>query len=254
MENAIEKFKKEVQENINLLGEDEEMKNLSKEWLLQSMVDKYSYNFSWMGRPILQYPQDIVAMQEIIWKVQPDLIVETGIAHGGSLIFYASMMTLLENNGHVLGIDIDIREHNRKEIEKHPMFKRITMLEGSSIDKKMVDTVYEFAKDYKKVLVVLDSNHTHDHVLNELKLYSPLVKEGSYLVVMDTCSEMVFRHQAEVGGEQADHFKRPWGAGNNPMTGMKEFLEINDRFEIDIDMDNKLQLSCAPNGYLKCIK
>src|SRR5687767_2059719 len=148
----------------------------------------YSYNFSWMGRPIIQYPQDIIAMQEIIWQTKPDLIIETGIAHGGSIVYYASLLELI-GKGLVLGIDIDIREHNKKAIEAHPMFKRIKMFEGSSVDENMLQKVKEVAKDKEMILVVLDSNHTHEHVLAELRMYSELVTKGSYLVVFDTIVE-----------------------------------------------------------------
>ncbi|MCI9082440.1 MAG: cephalosporin hydroxylase [Lachnospiraceae bacterium] len=254
MNNPIEQFKEEVKQNIEKLGEDTQLRELSEQWFCKSMDDKYSYNFRWMGRPIIQYPQDIMAMQEIIWDVKPDLIIETGIAHGGSLIFYASLLTLLGNHGHVLGIDIDIREHNRTEIEHHPMFDKITMYEGSSIDKDMIQKVFEFAKDYQKILVVLDSCHTGSHVLEECRLYSPLVKQGSYLVVMDTCSEMIYRRMKEANEELPEHLVRPWKLGDNAMTGMQEFLKENDRFQIDTGIDHKLQISCAPNGYLQCIK
>jgi len=186
----------------------------------------------------------MIVLQEIIWQVKPDLIIETGIAHGGSLIFSASMLELLGNNGQVLGIDIDIREHNRVEIEKHPMFKRITMIQGSSIDKSVVQQVYNFAKDKKQVLVALDSNHTHEHVLRELQLYSPLVTKGSYLVVFDTIIEDM----------PEDFFlDRPWGKGNNPKTAVWDFLKSNDRFEIDKEIENKLLITVAPDGYLKCV-
>jgi cephalosporin hydroxylase len=221
------------------------MNELTLKWLVESAKVKYSYNFAWMGRPIIQYPQDMIAMQEIIWKVQPDLIIETGIAHGGSLIFYASMLELIGESGQVLGIDIDIRQHNRLEIEKHPMFKRITMIEGSSIDEDIAKQVYQFAKNKQRVLVVLDSNHTHEHVLKELQLYSSLVTKGSYLVVFDTAVEDM----------PADFFPdRPWGRGNNPKTAVWEFLKHNDRFEIDKEMEAKLLITVAPDGYLKCVK
>jgi cephalosporin hydroxylase len=198
-----------------------------------------------MGRPIIQFPQDILAMQEIIWKVKPDLIIETGIAHGGSLIFYASMLELIGENGQILGIDIDIREHNRVEIEKHSMFKHITMMQGSSIDEEVAQKVYEFAKGKQRVIVVLDSNHTHDHVLKELELYSSLVTNNSYLVVFDTVVE-----------DMPDDFfpDRPWGKGNNPKTAVWEFLKTNDRFQIDKDIEAKLLVTVAPDGYLKCVK
>lgn len=254
MKNPIELFKEEVANNIKNLGENAELHDLSEQWVCKSMNEKYPYNFRWLGRPIIQYPQDIMAMQEIIWDVKPDLIIETGIAHGGSLIFYASMMTLLGNNGHVLGIDIDIREHNRKEIEKHPMYDRITMFEGSSIDTTTIDKVYQFAQDYSKVLVVLDSCHTGSHVLEECRLYSPLVKQGSYMVVMDTCTEIIYRRMEENHEELPEHLIRPWKLGDNAMTGVLEFLKENHRFHADMTIENKLQISCAPNGYLKCIK
>jgi cephalosporin hydroxylase len=206
---------------------------------------RYSYNFSWLGRPIIQYPQDMIAMQEIIWRVKPDIIIETGIAHGGSLIFYASMLELLGGGGQVLGIDIDIREHNRQAIEEHPMHKRITMMQGSSIDEKVIVDVRAFAQGRKCVLVTLDSNHTHEHVLAELQSYAPLVTEGSYLVVFDTIVE-----------EMPEGFypDRPWAKGNNPRTAVWEYLKTTDRFEIDKEIEDKLVITAAPDGYLRCVK
>jgi len=241
----VEKFFAEVNQNIETLKEDQNIQGFSNIWLRESVRYKYSYNFTWMGRPIIQYPQDILAMQEIVWQIKPDLIIETGIAHGGSLIFYASMLELIGGKGEILGIDIDIRQHNRVEIEKHPMFKRITMIEGSSIDSEIVKQAYDFAQGKNKVLVILDSKHTHDHVLKELELYSPLVTKDSYLVVFDTVVE-----------DLPDDFypNRPWGKGNNPKTAVKEFLRTSDRFEIDKNIDNKLLITVAPDGYLKCIK
>jgi len=227
------------------MDHDSEVRLLGKNFISKTGKYCYSYNFTWLGRPIIQFPQDIIAMQEIIWQVKPDLIVETGIAHGGSLIFYASMLELLGNNGEVLGIDIDIREHNRVEIEKHPMFKRITMLEGSSIDGSIVSQVYDFAKGKENILVCLDSMHTHDHVLKELELYSPLVTKGSYLVVFDTIIEDM---------PTGFFFDRPWGKGNNPKTAVWEFLRNNKRFEIEKMIENKLLITVSPDGYLKCVK
>ncbi len=222
-------------------------KNLTKKWFKISEKYQYSYHFSWMGRPIIQYPQDIVALQEIIWKIQPDLIIETGIARGGSLIFSASMLELI-GKGKVLGIDVDIRKHNRIEIEKHPMFKRIKMIEGSSIDEKTIKQVYALAKNKKQILVILDSHHSHQHVLKELELYSPLVKKNSYLVVFDTVIEDVSSKS------KTSHQNRPWGKGNNPKTAVKNFLQNNSRFIIDIEIENKLMITVGPSGYLKCIK
>jgi cephalosporin hydroxylase len=242
--NEVEKFFAEVNQNIEGLKEDKNIQGFSNIWLRESVRYKYSYNFTWMGRPIIQYPQDILAVQEIIWQIKPDLVIETGIAHGGSLIFYASMLELI-GGGQVLGIDVDIRQHNRVEIEQHPMFKRITMIEGSSIDSEIVKQVYGFAKDKSKILVVLDSNHTHDHVLKELEIYSSLVTKDSYLVVFDTVVEDL----------PEDFFQnRPWGKGNNPKTAVKEFLRSSDRFEVDKNLESKLLITVAPDGYLKCIK
>jgi len=235
----------ERKRDIQRMAEDRQMAELGLAFVRDTAKYKYSYNFTWLGRPIIQLPQDIVAMQEIIWQVKPDLIIETGIAHGGSLMLYASMLELLHGDGQVLGIDIDIREHNRVEIEKHPMFKRITMMQGSSTDEDIVQQVYDFAKNKKQVLVALDSSHTHNHVLKELQLYSPFVTKGSYLVVFDTLIEDM----------PEDFFPdRPWGRGNNPKTAVWEFLKTNKRFEIDREIENKLLITVAPDGYLRCIR
>lgn len=239
---------------------DREFRELSRQWMVRSMDTKYSYTFRWMGRPIIQYPQDIMAMQEIIWEVKPDLIIETGIAHGGSLIFYASMMKLLDiatgrkKRGHVVGVDIDIRKHNRIAIEEHPMYDAITMYEGSSIDDEIVGKVYDFAKDYRKVIVVLDSCHTKDHVLEECRKYSDLVNVGSYLVVMDTIGETYYKDKEAKAEPLKEHVLRPWGMGNNAANGAEAFLKENDKFEVNHAEDNKLMLSCAPSGYLRRIK
>ncbi|MEK7991474.1 MAG: cephalosporin hydroxylase family protein [Thiotrichaceae bacterium] len=238
-------FEEDKKKNLQKVMIDKEVMLSSYRWICQTAPYKYSYNFKWLGRPIIQYPQDIMAMQELIWEIQPDLIIETGIAHGGSLIFYASMLELLGNGGQVLGIDIDIRSHNRIEIEKHPMYKHITMLEGSSIDEKIIKQVYAFAKDKQRIMVTLDSNHTHEHVLKELQAYAPLVTKDSYLVVFDTIVEDM----------PEDFFPdRPWEKGNNPKTAVWEFLKNNDRFEIDKTIETKLLITVAPDGYLKCIK
>lgn len=184
-------------------------------------------------------------MQEIIWRTKPDIIIETGIAHGGSLVFYASMLELLGGDGQVVGIDVEIRPPNRAAIESHPMFKRITMIEGSSIDEAVVEQVRQLARRKRNVLICLDSNHTHAHVLQELRLYAPLVTKGSYLVVFDTVIEDM---------PAGYFFDRPWDKGNNPKTAVWEFLKTTDRFEIDRDIPNKLLITVAPDGYLKCVK
>lgn len=227
------------------MSKDEELKKIVLKFMTKAIKYKYSYNFDWLGRPIIQHPEDMVAMQEIIWRVKPDLIIETGIAHGGSLIFYAFLLEMISGDGRMLGIDIDIREHNRVEIEKHPMYKRITLIQGSSIDDEVIKQVKKIAEDKKRVLVCLDSLHTHEQVLKELELYSPLVTKGSYLVVFDTIIEDMPK------GFFPD---RPWDKGRNPRTAVWEFLKTNDRFEIDKEIENKLLITMAPDGYLKCVK
>jgi cephalosporin hydroxylase len=226
-------------------------------FILDSVEDKYSYNFSWLSRPIIQYPQDVVAVQELIWQIKPDLIIETGIAHGGSLIFSASMLALLDlcdaieaattldpnkSKRKVLGIDVDIRGHNRAAIEAHPMASRIQMIQGSSILPDVIEQVRQVAKDYDRILVCLDSNHTHDHVLAELEAYAPLTSAGSYCVVFDTIVEDM------PAGMFPD---RPWGLGNNPKTAVWEYLKRHPEFEIDKSIQNKLLITVAPDGYLK---
>ncbi len=242
--NPIAQFKFVRKKNIKKLGQNKKLKVSALKFIIDSSKYKYSYNFEWLGRPIIQIPQDIVAMQEIIWQVKPDLVIETGIAHGGSLIFYASMLELI-GRGEVLGIDIDIRKHNRREIEKHKMFKRIKMIEGSSVDEKVIEKVKKMVKKHKKILVCLDSLHTHEHVLKELNLYSKFVNKGSYLVVFDTIIEYMPK----------GFFKdRPWDKGNNPATAVRMFLKNNKNFIVDKEIDNKLLITSAPEGFLKRIK
>lgn len=245
MPHSSQEFEQEVQNNIQLLSQNQDLQNLSQQWSQDAIRSRYSYNFTWMGRPIIQFPQDMIVMQEIIWRVKPDLIIECGIAHGGSLIYYASLLELIGGNGLVLGIDIDIRPHNRIAIEDHPMSKRIKMIEGSSTDENLVKEIYTIASEKNCVLVSLDSNHTHEHVLRELELYSPLVTKNSYIVVFDTIIEDMppnFYHD------------RDWDQGNNPKTAVYEFLRNNDRFQIDKDIQHKILITASPDGYLQCIK
>jgi len=231
-------------ERIERNSQDAALQGAARVFLKESLRTKYSYNFSWMGRPIIQYPQDIVALQEIIWCVKPDLIIETGIAHGGSLIFSASMLELIGGQGTVLGIDVDIRDHNRTEIENHPMFRRIKMIEGSSIDEQIIQEVEKIVNNHTTVMVFLDSNHTCDHVLEELRLYSPFVSKGSYIVVFDGIIEEVSEHVSE---------DRPWGPGNSPLTAIRHFLRSNTDFSVDEEVENKALITAAPSGYLKRI-
>lgn len=240
--NEIERFEAEVRKNIRGLMDDKDVQALSRIWVREIARHKYAYNFSWMGRPIIQFPQDMIAMQEIIWKSRPDLIIETGVAHGGSLIYYASLMEMMNLDGYVLGIDIDIRAHNRSAIDAHPMRKRIEMIEGSSIDGETVAEVAKHALGKKSVMVVLDSNHTHDHVLSELELYSPFVSKGNYLVVFDTLLEDM--------PDDLVH-DRPWGRGNNPKTAVRKFIGSNSGFEVDEAIDAKILITVAPGGFLR---
>jgi cephalosporin hydroxylase len=224
---------------------DAQLQAVTSDWYNRASRHEYSYHFSWMGRPIIQFPQDIVAVQEIIWNTRPDLIIECGIARGGSLILYASLLELLGGSRQVLGIDVDIREINRGEIEAHPMFKNVTMIEGSSVDRAVVEQVQEIAAAHRTIMLVLDSNHTHDHVKQELELYSPLVSAGCYLVVFDTVIEDLPPELCQ---------DRPWGRGNSPKTAVREFLATNKDFEIDEQIHQKLLITAAPEGYLKCVR
>jgi len=226
------------------MSQDKILKKLSRSWFDTAFKYEYSFHFTWLGRPIIQFPQDIVTIQEIIWKTKPNLIIETGIAHGGSLIFSASMLQLI-GKGKVLGIDIDIRKHNRNEIEKHPLFKRIMMIEGSSIDENIAQKVYRIAKGKKRILLFLDSYHTEDHVLKELQLYSRLVRKGSYIIVFDTVVEDMPKNSFP---------NRPWNKNNNPKTAVKKFLKTNKRFVIDKELEKKLLITSCPDGFLKCRK
>ena len=226
------------------MSKDVEFKKLSQQWFDISLKYEYPYHFTWLGRPIIQYPQDILIIQELIKKIKPDLVIETGIARGGSLIFTASILELI-GKGNVIGIDVDIRKHNREEIEKHPMFKRIKMIEGSSIDKKIVKKIFKLAERKKKILVLLDSSHTHSHVLEEPKSYSPLVNKGSYVVVFDTVLEDMPKNSFP---------NRPWDKGDNPKTAVKEFVKKSNRFKIDVDIERKLMITSNPSGFLKCVK
>ncbi len=241
----IKLFEQEKKQFIKDMTSDDDLRKKSLDWMIHADKYKYTYNFTWLGRPIIKFPNDILVMQEIIWNVKPDLIIETGIAHGGSIVFSASILELIGQEGKVLAIDIDIRNHNRMEIEKHPMYKRITMIEGDSISDKVMLQVQQAVKGKKRVMVFLDSLHTHDHVLKEMELYSPFVSVGSYLVLPDTFIEYFPK------GYYSD---RLWDVGNNPMTALREFLKKNDNFEIDKEKSNKLLITEAFDGYLKRTK
>jgi cephalosporin hydroxylase len=230
--------------HIAAMQADPELRRLRREMIRAIAKYRYSYNFTWFGRPIIQLPDDVLAIQELIFRVKPELIVETGVAHGGSIVFSASILELL-GRGSVVGIDIDIRAHNREALEKHPLKKRFQLIEGSSIDEKTAAQVRALAAGKKPTMVVLDSNHTHDHVLRELEIYSPLVGKGSYLLVLDTIVEDM---------DEGSFPDRPWGKGNNPKTAVHAFLAKNDRFVIDKEVEDRLLFTVAPDGFLKCVK
>lgn len=253
----MEDFDNQRANEIVRQGKDDVFSLLSKQWFDKSCEHKYSYHFDWLSRPIIQYPQDIVALQEIIYAVEPDLIIECGVARGGSLIFSASMLALLEYckavesrsvidptkvKSKVLGIDIDIRRKNLAAITAHPLSMHVDLIEGSSTEPRIVEQVTAYAKNFEKILVILDSNHTHSHVLGELKAYAELVTVGSYCIVFDTVIENM---------PDEMHLERPWSRGNNPKTAVMEFLQYSQDFEVDKAIDDKLSISVAPNGYLK---
>lgn len=235
---------------IKANSEDQALRRAAEHFFERSVEGMYSYLFDWCGRPIIQYPQDIVALQEIIWSSKPDLIIETGIAHGGSLVLSSTLLSLLDvaeskdprtSSRKVIGIDIDIRSHNRLAIEEHPFSFKIEMRQGSSIDPQIVADIRQTSASYNRVMVILDSNHTHEHVLEELNQYSPLVSSGQYCVVFDTVIEDL---------PDSFYIDRPWSKGNNPRTAVDEFLSRSTEFRVDDDLQRKLQITVAPNGYL----
>jgi len=258
--NPVQQFAEERNQICAKFDGSSQAREVTRAWINYAQENKYSYQFDWMGRPIIQYPQDIVAMQELIWKLKPDLVIETGIAHGGSLIFSASMLAQIDmceaiergetmdprvSRRKVLGIDIDIRPHNKSAIEAHPMASRIQMIQGSSVAPEIVEQVRAIAMDYQRVLVCLDSNHTHEHVLAELKAYAPMTTVGSYCVVFDTLVEDM---PAEMFTD------RPWGPGDNPKTALLEYLKSNSNFEIDRTIPDRYQITVAPDGFLKRVR
>jgi cephalosporin hydroxylase len=242
-----DRFKRAGAEEVDAQGRDADLRRAGREWFVRANAHRYSYHFEWLGRPVIQYPQDLLAMQEIAWRVQPALIIETGIAHGGSLVFWASMLELNAACGGppdatVLGIDIDIRAHNRAAIDAHPMSRRIAMLEGSSIAPEIATEVRRRAAGRHPILVCLDSNHTHDHVLAELEAYASLTSVGSYCIVFDTIIEDM---------PPETYSDRPWGPGNNPRTAVDAFLRHHQEFEVDSTIDDKILVSMATAGYLR---
>lgn len=241
----MKEFYEQKRTNVAKLTADETIRCLSKEWFEAVSRHRYSYHFSWLGLPTIQFPQDLVALQEIVWSVKPDVVIETGVAHGGSLVFYASLLELIGGDGIAIGIDVDIRAHNRQAIEGHRLRKRIKLVEGSSIADATIGAVERIVGGSRRAIVVLDSNHESSHVLAELRLYQRFVRAGSYLIVLDTVIDAM---PAEFSRG------RPWGPGRGPGTALRHFLQENDRFEVDPECTEKLLLSAAPDGFLKCVK
>jgi cephalosporin hydroxylase len=241
----LEEFRQKKTANIQAQGADQGLKDLALAFMRETGKYDYTYNFSWMGIPVIQFPQDLFAVAEIIFETRPDFIIETGIAHGGGLVFYASMLELLGSAGRVIGVDIALRDHNRTAIQNHPMAHRIELVDGSSIARDVFEKVSKLVGESQRVLVILDSDHTHEHVLRELELYSPLVRAGGYVVVFDTTIE----------DQPAGFFgDRPWTKNNNPKTAVREFLRRNDRFQVDNDIEAKLLITVAREGFLRCVK
>lgn len=230
---------------VAALAADPDAKRVAREWMEVATRHGYSYNFTWLGVPIIQYPEDIVTVQELIWRAEPDLVIETGIAHGGSLLLSASILRLLGGEREVLGVDVDIRAHAREILATHPLAGAVTTVEGSSVAPDVLDRVREVAGRHERILVILDSDHTAAHVAAELDAYADLVSVGSYLVAMDT----VIRWLPE------DAFRdRPWGADDNPWTAVDAFLEADDRFVRASEVDDRLLATAAQGGYLRRIR
>ena len=244
-------FKDKCSAEIINQGNNMLQSTLTQKWFEMANSSNYSYHFESFGRPIIQYPQDIVCVQELIYECKPDLIIETGIAHGGSIINSAAMLTLLDifegkdprtSHRKVVAIDVDIRKHNREALASHPLNFKYELIEGSSIDSEIIKEVEQHALGNEKVMVMLDSMHTEDHVLSELNAYSKYVNVGSYIIVFDTIIERL---------PENTHPNRPWNVGNNPQTAIDKWLPENQNFESNIEIDNKLLISVAPNGYIK---
>jgi cephalosporin hydroxylase len=229
-----QKAAKEMQRNNRLLSK-------AKNVLIKADRYRWLHQNSWMGEPLLNLPQDMFALQEIIYRTKPDYIIETGVAWGGSLLFSASMLELMGGKK-VIGIDIYIPKNLRSRLAKSArLFSRIKLVTGSSTDCSTIEKVKKIIGNCKKVVVILDSFHTHDHVLEELRSYAPFVGKGFYLICGDTIVESI---------PAQGHRPRPWGPGNNPATALKEFLKTKKRFLVDRDIDAKLLFTCHPGGYI----
>ena len=242
--NPIDQYIQDRDEKVKRDMDDRDLRIANERYFESIVTSEYVRNFTWMGMPILQLPSDLMVMQELIWKIKPDYIIETGVAFGGMLVFYASILEAI-GEGKVVGIDIDPREANMKALEHHRLKHRISVVKGSSIERKVIEGVYnQVNRDV--VMVSLDSNHTEEHVLQELVSYSPLVSIGSYIVVFDTSIE--FYHKLDKNQD------RLWGKGNNPYTAVQKFMDGNDEFVVDKEIEVRAGITAAPGGWLRRIK
>lgn len=242
-----EEFNRNSVMQSEALGRDKELFDRSLELVLELDRFDYSYLWTWLGVPIIQMPADVMATQEVIWTTKPDIIIETGVARGGSVLFMASILELI-GKGRVIGIDIDIRPHNRASIESHPMSKRVSLIEGPSDTSETLERVKALIPEGASVMVVLDSDHSRDHVLAELRTYGPLVTKGCYLVVADTLVGYV--DEANAPRKRS----KVWFKGNEPLSALNDYLKETDRFEVDPVINGKLVISSSPGGYLRCIE
>ena len=238
-----------VRSRIAAQGKNINLVTSAGKFLEAGLKTKYIYNFSWLGRPIIQTPQDIVALQEVVFRTKPDVIIDIGIARGGSIVFFASMLELDALYGGnvdatVLGIEIDLRCQNRDAIKDSPLPKRIELIDGSSLSPEVISQVAGYIRNKKTVMVCLDSLHTHAHVLAELDVYSKFVTSGAYCIVFDTSIE---------GMDDSLFEDRPWKTGNSPGSAVKEFLSREDDFLINECINDQLIITMNKNGYLKRI-
>lgn len=232
-------FTKWKNETLELQSKDENFQQASTSWLQKAVDSKYSYQFEWLGVPIIQFPTDLIVFQEIVWRTKPDLIIETGVARGGSINYWASLQSICDINGHVLGVDIEIRDHTIRAIEGSKFKDSITLIQGDSTDIQTFEKISQIANQYRRVMVVLDSNHTHEHVYRELELYANLVSEGCYLLVLDTVIDDL----------RIDP-NREWGPGKSPKSAVLNFMNANPLiFEADRTIEEKAVFTVAPSGF-----
>ena len=237
-------FEADKRRNARIQSQDRILRDIARDFIIQSDKCGYGYQWTWLGLPVIQMPQDIVLTQEIIWECKPDVIIETGIAWGGSVVLYASILQLI-GKGKVVGVDLNLMDHVTAQIMAYPFSERIHLYKGSSTHPDIVARVRSHIEPGQSVMLLLDSNHTHEHVLAELKLYAPLITKGQFLIVSDTVVDDI---------PPQGHRPRPWGPGNNPKTALVSYLKSTDRFVVDDYLNSKLMLTYSPEGYCRCVK